>query len=332
MADAFDTPIDELLMRGDADALARLAVDPSKDVAKQARRALHKLRSRGVAVPEPPAPPPRFAPTPTRVETDAVALASAADGGGQRAVWLVRDQTIYEARISETAGLVELLFGEAGRRQVRTIRDKLLALADLLVADVPPDYARWLMEEAYERTLAARRAVPPGFARARPALGPAERRFQRHPALDAVELAAELDDPAPFLDGPVVRTWAPEREALDRCALHLAEVDQSRIVVDQRQRDEQRAATLAREADAYFTPERRALWGLRLLDVAYLLHARRRDAEARRARTIADLFARADTRATRHVFARCFKLDRHAQPAIEQGATSPLIVPGVSPR
>src|SRR5512143_4042535 len=46
------------LAAGRADLLAALAAHPGKEAAKEAKRGLHLLKTRGVAVPEPPRPPP----------------------------------------------------------------------------------------------------------------------------------------------------------------------------------------------------------------------------------------------------------------------------------
>src|SRR5512138_3741870 len=44
------------LVAGRGDLLAALAVHPGKEVAKEAKRGLHVLKTRGVVVPEPPRP------------------------------------------------------------------------------------------------------------------------------------------------------------------------------------------------------------------------------------------------------------------------------------
>src|SRR5512144_2565786 len=74
------------LAAGRADLLAALAAHPSKDAAKEAKRGLHLLRARGVAVPEPPrpAPPPPAVPA----EPPLPCYATAPDGQGERALWV----------------------------------------------------------------------------------------------------------------------------------------------------------------------------------------------------------------------------------------------------
>src|SRR5512146_2438674 len=117
------------LAAGRADLLAALSVHSGKEVAKEAKRALHVLKSRGVAVPEPPrpaAPPPATAP-----EAPLPAYASAIDGHGERALWLPRalpgkGVEVAQAVISDERGLLELQLRTLGRKEWRMFAKDIL--------------------------------------------------------------------------------------------------------------------------------------------------------------------------------------------------------------
>jgi hypothetical protein len=340
--------IDDLIARGDAEALARLAESSDKATAKAARRGLHALRSRGVKVvapaPRPPAPAPSPSPT-AAAAAELPCLASSIDASGERALWLVRadrggGMLVYEAYVHESHGVSQFRRSELSRKSWRKVGRELGGDREhFSVAEVPWSYARAELEEAYRRNLATGRAAPVEFLRARPQLGKAEPLAQ-HPALEiwpeapveAVAEAARLHELAEC------RAWIPEQEELERTAIKLSEVAQSQLVVDEQQRRAARADALARAVREYFAdPARRARWRRRLLDTAYLLHQRGRDDDGALARAVAEQMAAGgpaeESPFAQRLFEKCFRLDEPAAEAGEstrRGATttpSGLIVP-----
>src|SRR5512147_2996675 len=92
--------------------LATLATHAEKEVAKEAKRCLHVLKTRGVAVPEVPRPA-APAPPPPPAEAPLLALASTVDGHGERVVWLPRNVPgrgieVAQAVLSDERGLLSL--------------------------------------------------------------------------------------------------------------------------------------------------------------------------------------------------------------------------------
>ena len=81
-----------------------------------------------------------------------LSLATSADGSGDRLVWLVRSgddgPNIFQADLHETSGLVEFDSMRLSLRRLRSMRRDLLALHEIPCAEIPTDYARWLIEEA----------------------------------------------------------------------------------------------------------------------------------------------------------------------------------------
>src|SRR5262249_23826075 len=117
--------VDELVARGDAEALAKLAEGSDKAVAKAARRGLHKLRSQGMKVAAPqivretPSAPVRAA------AAELPSLASSIDAAGERAIWLARSERdgvlVFEAYVHEQNGLTQFRTTELGRKQWRKL-------------------------------------------------------------------------------------------------------------------------------------------------------------------------------------------------------------------
>ncbi len=260
---------------GRVELIAALAARPEKAVAKEAKRVLHALKVRGVAVPEAPRPaPPPAAALP--VEPPPPCYASTVDGHGERAIWLARTVPgkgleVAQAVLSDERGLLELQVGLLGRKEWRGFVKGLLEKgAAMGVAELPRERALALVANARARGEAAGTRAPEGAdhwlaqqgpppplpapGAALPPLAPeaAEAALAGSAALHALPLLGGW-----LADEPFLRELARDLDALpageDRAA---------------RERDLV-AASVAR----YLTPERRARLSTRLLEVAEHLHA-----------------------------------------------------------
>ena len=247
--------VDVLLARGDAGRLARLGEGPGvgKPLAKAARRALHVLRTRGVSA---PAPAPRtFQLRGPYAEEEALpSLATTFDQLGERRVLFAQlgpDRAtveVHSATLSETHGLIGYEVSEATRKQWRGV--VVGAPETQLVYELPSVHARWLIEEAYQQTVAMGRAVPGRFAEARLLLPPTERPVE-HPALAVAPPYDELPGDArvravALFELPPLGTWLPPEELSRKLELALGEIATSQLVVDPAGRMAQAAGAIER--------------------------------------------------------------------------------------
>lgn len=282
-----------LVERGDAERLARLGDGADRALAKRARKALHVLRTRGVAAPKPEKR--EFRPHGPFAPAEELSLASMIDGRGERIVWLVRAADpgldIFEAQLSDTRGILGFTTANAPRKEWRAHAARVVADERMAVARVSERHARQLIEEGYRSTLAAGRVPPDEFARARLGMGHHEPE-QRHPALD-------LAPPLPLAEArarlaalhalPELRTWIPPEEALPALDLEVGNIVTSKLIVDPLQRKEQLAAAVEKVAAATLASGYRQLLAARLYETALLLAARGQPDEARLATTAAAL-------------------------------------------
>jgi hypothetical protein len=282
-----------LVERGDAARLQRLGDAPDKALGKRARKALHLLRTRGVAVPA--APKREFRPHGPYAPAEELSLASMIDGRGERIVWLVRPADegldIFEAQLSDTRGLIGFTIANAPRREWRPHAARVVADERLAVARISERHARQLIEDGYQRTLAAGRVPPEEFARARLGMGHLEPEA-RHPALDAappLALAEARGRLGALHALPELSTWIPPEASLPALDLEVGNIVTSKLVVDPAQRQEQLAAAVGGIADEALAPGYRALLAARLRETALLLAARGRLDEARLCTTAAEL-------------------------------------------
>jgi hypothetical protein len=151
---------------GKVDVLTVLAASADKVLSKEAKRALHVLRTRGVDVPEPARAPPVLAPVPA--EEVFSCYASSVDGQGERAVWIARNLPgrgveVGQAVISDVQGLVELQVGVLGRKEYRTFGKEIGERGRSMgVGEIDPGHARTLVLEARRRNDTSGRNPPEG--------------------------------------------------------------------------------------------------------------------------------------------------------------------------
>jgi hypothetical protein len=278
------------LTSGRVDLLGALAGHAGKDVVKEAKRALHVLRTRGVAVPEParsPVPPPAPA-----AEAPLAALASAVDGQGERVVWLPRSQPgkgieVGQAVVSDERGLLELRVGFLSRKEWRAfVKDLLERGARMGVLEVPRAHAHAWIAVARARNEESGQRVPEGADLWLHALGPAQP--PPDPAAGLPPLSPEAEREALAASGklhdlPLLAHWLADESFLRTIAAKLDEVQVSPLYLDEAQRSAQMQRILADAVDGYLDEARRPRLAARLTAVGAHLAARGDEAHAQAA-------------------------------------------------
>lgn len=284
---------------GRGDVLAALAAHPSRDVAKEGRRGLHVLKSRGVRVPEPsrPAATPAVAVAP---EPPFPCFASALDGQGERAIWITRaipgkGVEVGQAVTSDVQGLLELQVALLGRKEFRGFARTLVERGrGMALAEIDRDEAKSLVAAARRLNEASGRRVPEGadawLAKLGPASPPPDLAARFEPLPDAEEREA-VDASAGLLDLPVLRGWLADEDVLRALAHKLDEIAVSPVLVDERQRAEQSSRAIADAIEAYLEPPRRERLAGRLFATAAHLERAGDPASARRAAATARAIA-----------------------------------------
>lgn len=257
------------------DVLAAAAAHPSKDLAKEGKRALYALKLKGVAVPEPARAPPPPAPAPP--EPPVPCFASAVDGHGERAVWIGRPVAgkgieVAQAILSDRKGLVELHLGTLGRKEYRTFAKDLLERGrGMAVIEVDREQARSAVAAARALNGGTGQRVPVGadawLARLGPAAPPAEP-AARHPPLADEEERAAVEASGRLHELPLVRGWLADEDVLRALAQKLDEIGVSSLYLDEAQRASAARGAVIDATAAYFDAERRRLWAGRLFATA----------------------------------------------------------------
>jgi len=150
-----------------------VAVEPAvhdRDVRKEIRRSLYRLRQRGIATPASETPP-SAAPRPAA--TDAEGMLSGFDARGDRIAWIVRASSAGTAltvasTLNEPAGLRDVHVAETSRKQLRTVRRRMESEAGIRLVAVDWRTVDALLVEAHERAGAG--APERDYLRIRPRL------------------------------------------------------------------------------------------------------------------------------------------------------------------
>jgi hypothetical protein len=326
---------------GRTDVLAAAASHPSKDVAKEGKRALWTLRARGVSVPEVQRPAP--APPPPAPEAILPSYASTVDGHGERAVWVARNVPgkgveVAQAILSDVKGLTELHVGVLGKKEYRAFAKDLVERGRTMgVAEVDRDRARALVAAARALNEASGERVPEGadawLARAGPA-APLPDPAERFPRLPDEEEREAVEQSGRLHDLPLLRGWLADEDALRALAAKLDEIAVSPLYVDERQRAEAAARAISDAVERTFDDASRRRWAARLFTVADHLDRAGDPTHARLAAAAARALA-AGTEPARIPFARLLvekafppsEATAAAAPPVTAGGESPLIIP-----
>ncbi|HZR09350.1 MAG TPA: hypothetical protein VFA79_12275 [Myxococcales bacterium] len=309
------------------DVLLELATAPGRTLAKEAKRELQKLKQRGVQVQEiRPQGEPILRPLP---EGEApVCYASSIDAYGERAVWWSRPGRqgveVVQVVLSDVKGILAADALALSRRSWREFVKRLPRQNVVTSAEIPRDHARQLIAEAEAAGARNGFSPPRAYVEALQLLGPAPDPPQPSPGL-SIELpdeqAHQLAGAALFED-PLFISWIPEEDDLRRFALRVDEIATSQLYIDARQRQQAFAAAADDFAASYFTPQRRALYAKRLVEMAHILSAEKRADAARTALAV----ARALEKDATNPF--CRALFTHAlEGKLEQKQKEPQVTP-----
>ena len=257
----------EAAVRARAYALAEaLSRSSAKAVAKAAKKALYRLRSLGVEIPErksgplaTPAPP---------VEEAPASLLSAITGTGERALLLARPARgrveVLQLVLSDEHGVVDLRVSELSRGTYRKVLKDATGAASPASMQISLDEAKAHLAEAARANLESRTPFPEGLDAALRHLGvtPAARASEVPPLEEGdAALAARA---GALHEEPEIASWLPPTEEIRRLALKADEVATSNLYLDENQRAQQLSRTVHSLVDAFFTAPMRRLYGRRL--------------------------------------------------------------------
>jgi hypothetical protein len=294
-----NAPVQALLVEGTPEAAARLRdlaeTTPEKDTRKAARRALYLLSQKGIlpAVTQATVQP-AFHPGTGR---DGLrAWASAYDGAGNRLLFLTwpdpdgGSPTFLQTLVSDEEGVRDMDTRRIGRGELAQRLEGFAAQleAGIALAEIEPDYGRFLLHQARTVNQQRRSRTPAGFLDVLKVIGEPTQEYTHSPVWDvltpdAIRNDADIDrDPAALFALPWFDAWFLDVNDVVFWLGVIYDVrGQSDLPEDVQK---QKLNDTAREAaDTLLTGELSARYTRRLEESADILRRRSRDAQARQA-------------------------------------------------
>lgn len=260
------------------EVLFQLAQGTHKALAKESKRELQRLKQKGVQVQEiRPQGEAVLRPLP---EAEAPACyASSIDSYGERAVWWARPARqgveVVQVVLSDLKGILAADALALSRRAYREFVKRLPRTNVVTTAEIPKDHARQLIAEAEAAGARNGFAPPDTYSTALRLLGPAPEPPPASPG-EAVEMGPDGELPhrlagEALFEDPLFMSWIPEEDALRSFAFKVDEIAVSQLFIDVQQRKQAFERAAEEAALSWFTPQRRALYARRLLEMAHVL-------------------------------------------------------------
>jgi hypothetical protein len=288
-------PLIEALTRIPTPSTAQLltqmiAEAEEKAVAKSIKRALYKLRQRGVIYEERPSGDKPILRPPKHAQ--AQGYLGAFDSMGSRIVLAAKPQplrgflTVFSI-VNDLEGIQDFTVREFSKKGLAEFVETSLSSEDFPVVSAPGAYCMHLLKEASSVTSEASKPLPPGYHDAEDEFrniswdGPYPIIYQfvsEEEVKDQVYLLKEsvkLHEIMPF------STWFIPKEEVQEYASSIKDAEDSRIVLTADQKDGRINDIYMTALHDIFPEHKRLVWKKRLEEMAYILLQTGRDKEAR---------------------------------------------------
>lgn len=263
--------------------LALKGAFPEKPVQKEAKRAIFRLRQRGVAVSDETGedfPPLRTAGLERAPEPSA--YLGPLDGLGARAVFLMIPQAVSGIGVgmgvtSDEKGLLDFVYGRYGKKRVKELKEVFFARVPHMV-ETSLAHAATVLEAAYGRTRSGNDRATRGYLQLRPWLLQNVSLLQRPAILDLIPPdgvsggASTQIQMESLLDHEWMKMWIIDPEMISPLVEEVVKAEESPILVS----PEQKAARIhdlkRAHLEKIYPQEKRELLKARLEEMAYLFH------------------------------------------------------------
>ncbi len=284
-----DEEVDLALARGFAHADSPWAVDflaewsgksSSKNIGKEIRKSLFRLKSKGMRVPEIEDLSPGIYRLPQAASPQG--YASAVDAGGVRMVWIGRPQpsqgmAIVSTALRDTEGILNFTAFESSRRKFQEFMEQTRRDFPWDIVEADPDYCAALIQEAHEIQIKQGKTPNPEYLKLKGLLDPIPSLpirplIYRYLNEEEIKDRPELLDRSPSLfQNPPFQLWYLEMEEMGRCLDLLEDAANSRIILAPHQQEGRFFEIYRQTVRELFDEKRRLLFRRRLEEMAYVL-------------------------------------------------------------
>lgn len=257
-----------------------------KEVQREIRRALYKLAQKGLSVSRPDSnresPPKQTFSLSPEVE----GYLSSVDGIGGRLVWLARPQAgsgiqLLQGMVSDREGLLRVGGALIRRKELRHMAQDIKKNHGFIMISIPWKYGDQILYEGFEKAKSLGRSGVEQFPSLRAIFNPTKPKPSPHPIYSRLdpdesrsgawrELCRRILDEAEF------RPWILDEDWVKPYLQQVEEAQESRLVLNQLQKEERIAGIVRDAVREIFSGERARIFQRRMEDMAlYLLETDR---------------------------------------------------------
>ena len=284
-----DAGLDAALARGFGDSASPWAVeflirwagkDPSKNISKEIRKSLFRLKSKGIPVADlDNSSPGVFRPPQTE---PAQGFVSAVDAGGSRMVWIGRPQlpqgmVVVSSAIRDTEGILNFTAFESSRKKFQGLMEQTRQEFIWDIVEIDSDYGAALIQEAHEIQIKEGKPPNPEYLKLRGVLDPIPSPpirplIYRYFSEEEIKGRTDLLDRSPSLfETSPFQFWYLEKEEVTKWLGFLEEASHSRIILAPHQQEARFFEIYRQAVKELFDEKRRLLFRRRLQEMAYVL-------------------------------------------------------------
>jgi hypothetical protein len=278
-----DAKIAKLLQR-------MLGLFKEKKIQKTIKRSLYRLKSRGIPIEEVTLDEGRPILYPLKTEPPK-GHASAIDFLGNRLLLLViprvgRGLTVMQGVVSDTKGLVDFSGEEMTRKEFIGFFEKVQENTPFPFVEMEPSYVAFLYAQAYRLTLERRMTPPQDYLLLKSEIDAIKREYGKalvYSYLQADKIVGNdwLSKRAEgLLKNGLFLGWRIEKDQIQPYADAVWEAEESKIVLNQAQKEARFQEIYLKALSELFSDEKRVLYRQRLEEMAYVLFKLGRNEEA----------------------------------------------------
>jgi hypothetical protein len=266
----------------------------AKELQKAARRALYRLKTRGVDTESVRVGEPRKSVLEVPKLPIVIALASQIDFAGNRALYLARRRpfsglVLVNLIINDQHGVLDCHALPVTKKELTRLVADIRADDRLTHVELPATYAQQLVEESYRRNLSTGTPVPQDFQGLHDLIGMPDTPWEQGPIYHLINPEEIRGQPAwlslsgQLLDVKEFQGWHVPPEAVQSYREEVKRSADSLIIVSPALQQERLEGVQKRALREIFDPDSCARYRSRLEEMAYLLWQTKRPDEARRA-------------------------------------------------
>ena len=268
-----------------------LKISKEKKVQKMIKRSLYRMKSKGISIEETPLNKEASILRPLQAEPPK-GFGGGFDFLGQRFLLLAvphagRGWTVMQGVISDTEGLIDFSGEEMTRKGFKEFFEGVQAKSPFPLVEMEASYVGFLFFQAHQHFLEKKGTLPQAYLRSKSEIEGIKKDYERPLIYSFLQADAIADDErmlrrgGDLLKADLFNSWKIAEDSIRPYADEVWEAEESKIVLNQIQKEARFQGVYQKALSELFSGERRLLYKRRLEEMAYLLYKLGREEEAR---------------------------------------------------